>query len=260
MTAIGSKCRIGWLQKDGTVKHIGVFTKIEYADKTSAPAIELGRFAPSLEYIAVEPVSVSCAGWRVFLDRTPKIEAVLASLRSLRGVTEVRHCSIFEYDDSGAYWDAAWRFWLSFSASKKPDLWVSLDEHRNHHAVSIQQVQCARERGNRWLYKLGDARSAVVRAVAAALPDYQLATPDGDQKVDQILAQHGGFTVEELEEMNWEEWLDGKEVMPRLRRQYGRCPDGYRWGEAIGRRTRLLVKLTDPPGAHGTPPSCPPAV
>lgn len=37
------------------------------------------------------------------------------------------------------------------------------------------------------------------------------------------------------------------------------CPDGYRWGEAVGRRTRLLVKLADPPGAPGTPTSCPPA-
>jgi hypothetical protein len=230
MTIINGQCKIGVIQPNGNIKYLGLFDKVRITYDPPTP-----------------------------LDRTDKIKAILSSLKSLLGVTEVHHCSIFEHDDSGAYWDATWRFWLSFSSSKKPDLWVALDELKDRRAVSIQQVQCVRDRGNRWLYKLGDARSAVVRAVAAALPDYQLATPDGDQKVDQILAQHGGFTVRELEEMGWEEWLDGKEVVPRLRRQYGRCPDGYRWGEAVGRKTRLLVKLADPPGAPEKPPSCPPA-
>lgn len=182
------------------------------------------------------------------------VSAVGLALAEIPGVRWVKYSNPLT-DDSWV-WDAAERFQLSFT--DKVDLLVSLSRPREK-VVSVQQVQCARDRGNRWLYKLGDARSAVARAVATALPDYQLATPDGDQKVDQILAQHGGFTVEELEEMGWEEWLDGKEVVPRLRRQYGRCPDGYRWGEAVGRKTRLLVKLADPPGAPGTPPSCPPA-
>ena len=182
------------------------------------------------------------------------VSAVGSALAEIPGVKWVKYSNPLT-DDSWV-WDAAERFQLSFT--DKVDLLVSLSRPKEK-VVSVQQVQCAHDRGNRWLYKLGEARSAVVRAVAAALPDYQLATPDGDQKVDQILAQHGGFTVEELEEMGWEEWLDGKEVVPRLRRQYGRCPDGYRWGEAVGRKTRLLVKLADPPGAPGTPPSCPPA-
>lgn len=171
------------------------------------------------------------------------VSAVGSALAKIPGVRWVKYSN--PLTDDRWFWDAVERFEISLTGDV--DLLVSLCKPRLK-TISIQQVQCARERGNRWLYRLGDARSAVVRAVAEALPDHALATPDGEQKVAQISAQHGGFSVAELEAMNWEEWEDGREVVPRLLRQYGRCPDGYRWGEAIGGRTRLLIKLAGPPG------------
>lgn len=172
------------------------------------------------------------------------VSVVGSALAKIPGVKLVKYTN--PLNDDSWFWDAAERFQLSFT--EKVDLLVSFSRLRDK-VVCIQQVQCARERGNRWLYKLHtDPRSLIVQAIAKALPEYLIATPNGEQKVRQISAQHGGFTVEQLEAMNWEEWEDGRQVVPRLLRQYGRCPDGYRWGEAIGDKTTLLVPLA--PGLH----------
>lgn len=101
--------------------------------------------------------------------------------------------------------------------------------------LGVMQVQNLREHGNRWAFRLrgGDRRSHVLDALARVLPGWSFATPDGQQKVDYLLYLHGGFTEEELRAMEWAEWPDGEQVLPRCRKQYDRCPDGYIWGEAV---------------------------
>lgn len=145
------------------------------------------------------------------------------------------------------WWDAPFGLALSFSkfpelAASEPDVLLGVVPVLD--GLAIVQAQAARDRGNRWMYWLEEssARNHAVHAVARALPGVPLFTMDGEQKVEQLLGQHGGFTVEEHESMGWAEWLDGKEVLPRVSRQYGQPPAGYRFGEELVLETGVRVR------------------
>jgi hypothetical protein len=103
--------------------------------------------------------------------------------------------------------------------------------------VCISQVQTLEQRSI-WLRDGSTSvspRSKVLLTLARASLDcgIQLSTPDGAQKVQDILDLHGGFTLEEHAEMQWEEWLDGQTVVPHLQRTYDRLPIGWTFGEVV---------------------------
>ena len=64
----GARCKIGIVDSTtGQVRYVGIYNNVSYSVNYDVqPAFILGRFtAAALEFTAVEPVSVTCSGWRV---------------------------------------------------------------------------------------------------------------------------------------------------------------------------------------------------
>jgi len=134
------------------------------------------------------------------------------------------------------YWDGPVGFQLQFQDTSTLNVALAqLDER----SVAVMQVQCGSPKGNRWTYGLRyngvlqTPRDMILRAAHRELPTgTQIYTPDGEQKCAYLLGLHGGFTAEQLEDMDFEEWRDGEEVLPRVRRQYDHLAEGWSFGEA----------------------------
>lgn len=140
---------------------------------------------------------------------------------------------------TGCWWDGPWGIQLRMSSRPEAGSALLLGLAPTDQGLALLQMQCAEQTGNRWLFSLrwcGERVSPRVLALLAlhqAFPDVPLYAPDGEQKCAAVLGLHGGFTVEELEDCDFAEWLDGEAALPRIRRAYDELPAGWSFGEAL---------------------------
>lgn len=81
----GPRCKLGRLDpSSGVVRYFGIFESVSYGlTYDCQPVFLLGRWtAASLDYTAVEPVQVSCTGWRV-VNHGPHTDGGLPKIQDL---------------------------------------------------------------------------------------------------------------------------------------------------------------------------------
>jgi hypothetical protein len=108
---------------------------------------------------------------------------------------------------------------------------------RQDRDVCVSQVQTTEQRSI-WLRDGSTSvspRSKVLLVLerASLACGIRLSTLDGDQKVQEILDLHGGFTLEEHADMQWAEWFDGQTVVPHIQSAYNRLPVGWSFAEPV---------------------------